>query len=122
MLSCACEPDDNYEGPVYFIPSNYSELKTKKRKRCVSCNSLIDINSKCAIFEIRRLPNSYIEERIYGEGHDVPMASKYMCECCADIFFNLYELGFCIDINDNMNDLLEEYKKMKKESKSKKDL
>ena len=38
------------------------------------------------------------------------MASKYMCENCSDIFFNLYELGFCVSIEDNMNDLLEEYK------------
>lgn len=110
MLSCSCPSDEYDSNIIYYVPNDYSVLNTSKRKRCVSCKCLIDRQSTCTIFDIKRLPKNEIEERIYGEGHDVPMASRYMCENCSDIFFNLYELGFCVSIEDNMNDLLEEYK------------
>jgi len=99
-MGLTCECGDDYEF-YYTPPEDYTELKTSKRKRCVSCNNLIDIGSVVTIHYCWRSPNSEIEEKIHGD--EVAIASKYHCEECADIEFNLTELGFCINLGDSMN-------------------
>jgi hypothetical protein len=50
------------------------------------------------------------QERIFGEGGEIGIASWYMCSKCGEIFLNLDSLGYCIDIeNDTMTKLLKEY-------------
>lgn len=105
-LSCECNTDYDY-GYYYTQPNDYSNLQTKRRKRCMSCNGLIDIGAICLIFPTWRSPNSDIEERIYGD--EVGLADKYMCEDCGDIFFNLVNLGFCINTGIPMKEQLREY-------------
>ena len=108
-LSCSC-PDFSPENPGdwwYFIPSDFSKLKTDKRKRCCSCNELINIGSDCLDFWRERLPYTEIEERISGE--IIQISSLYMCETCGEIYLNLSDLGYCIDIKSNMQKCLEEY-------------
>lgn len=59
-----------------------------------------------------KIPDHKIEISIYGEDGEVPMASWYMCERCGDLFFSLNELGYCIDIREDMRDLVREYAAM----------
>lgn len=106
MLYCHC-PDIDHSW-WYFMPEDYSTLKTSKRKRCVSCKELINIGALCTKFECWRYPHSDIEEKIYDT--EVPLAYKYMCEECSDIYFNLEELGFCVQLGDSMQELLQEYR------------
>ena len=40
------------------------------------------------------------------------MASWFACEDCGEIYLNLEELGYCVDISENMNDLLAEYREL----------
>lgn len=54
------------------------------------------------------MARSDIEERIY-DGDQVPLAHKYMCEKCADLYFIFEDLGYCISLGDSMVDCLEEY-------------
>jgi predicted RNA-binding Zn-ribbon protein involved in translation (DUF1610 family) len=107
-LTCTCS-DYEGEGWYYTPPNDVSKLKTSKRKRCSSCNELIDIEASCYEFKRYRCPQNEIEERIYRDGAEIELASFYMCEKCGDQYMNLEDLGFCIDICENMFDLLEEY-------------
>jgi hypothetical protein len=111
-LTCECYYDGSEGFDWYFErPEDYSTLKTKRRKRCCSCKNLIDTGTVCLEFTRYRHPGyDSIEERIYGEGAEVPLASWFVCEKCADIYFSLEELGFCIDLGESMQSLLEEYR------------
>lgn len=106
-LSCSCGDYDG-DGWYYYGLSDYKPLRTKTRRRCCSCKQPIAIGALCTEVPRFRSPADDIEERIHGD--EVPMASKWMCEECSDIFLSLEELGYCVSINDDMHDLLEEYK------------
>lgn len=112
-LSCTCY--DNDDAPWYWWnPDDFAKLKSSKRKRCCSCNSMIDVGSECLEFTRTRRAKNEIEERIYGDDIEaVPLASWYMCESCGEQFLNLTEYGYCVDINDNMHDLLKEHRELK---------
>jgi len=110
-LSCSCDYDPEPGMIIWYSPNDYSLLTTTKRKRCCSCNELIDKGSISTSFERYKIPDSEIEESIYGEGGEIPMASKYMCERCSDLYFSINELGFCINLDDDMRDLVKEYKR-----------
>lgn len=107
-LSCSCdeyEVDGDNWG--YLMPSDFSKLETTRRKRCCSCKKLIDKGDIVLSFERFRGARSDIEERIWGD--EVYLANWYMCECCGEIFLNLQEAGFCLDIADDMRKNLKEY-------------
>jgi len=108
-LSCACEEWDG-DGWFWVSPNKFTALDTKRRKRCCSCKELISIGGQCLELERFKYPQDEIEERIYGEATEIQIASYYMCEPCGEILFNLEDLGYCINIIDNMQELLEEYK------------
>lgn len=105
MLSCSCdlESDDWY----YYSPDDFSIFEKKRRKRCCSCNGLINIGSQCVRFMRYREPITEIEERI--EGDEVSLASWYMCEWCGEMYFNLDAVGYCIYLGDSMKEMLEDY-------------
>jgi len=105
VLSCTC--GDQYEW-YYIPPDDFGQLSNRKRRpRCVSCNALIDMGADCLEFESYREPRSYYEECRFGS--EVPMASRYLCESCGEIFLNLSSLGYCIALGDCMKDLLKDY-------------
>jgi hypothetical protein len=108
-LSCSCDYDG--DGPYYYVPDDYSVMPDgKRRKRCASCQTLIEHGATVAEFARDRSPRTDIEEAIYGEGPSVPLAPVYLCEKCADLYFSFYELGFeCVSPHDNMRDLLKDY-------------
>jgi hypothetical protein len=111
-LSCSCDFDqdqDDFE-EWYYYPDDFTTLNRKRRKRCKSCDELIDIGACCIEFERCRRPLSDIEERISGD--IVQIAPYYHCEKCAEIAMNLIELKYCVNPEDNMNELLKEYHEM----------
>jgi hypothetical protein len=106
-LSCDCGGGDY--AWWYEPPDDYCKLTTKRRRRCFSCKELIDIGATAAKFDRWREYRNDIEWRIYGD--DVPLSPEYFCEECADLFFSLDELGFCITLTEgeSMKDLVSEY-------------
>jgi hypothetical protein len=106
-LSCGYGDEDS---SWFFIPpDDFTTFEGPKRKRCCSCKELIDIGALSLKFACHRPPKNEIEDRIYGEDGEIPLADKFLCEPCGDQFMNLEALGFCIDITENMIDLLKEY-------------
>ena len=104
-LSCSCGSGDFERW--YYPPEDFDNLKANRRQRCYSCGKLIDLGSDCLIFERQRSPYTYIEEKIYGD--EVPLANKYMCGPCGEIFLNLTAIGYCINIGGHMKEELREY-------------
>lgn len=108
-LSCECAFDGDYDW-YYEPPHDYTNLETKQRRRCCSCKTLINLGSTVAKFYRDRPPKDDIELNIYGEGGEVPLATWYMCEECADLYFSISELGFCINLgNESMRYLAKQY-------------
>lgn len=107
-LSCWCGDDENWTW-FYQRPSGYTAYPILRRRKRCSCGVLIKPVEQAALFECSRLPVSDIEERIYGEGEEVPIADKWLCECCADLYFSFVELGYCVGLDENMLELAEEY-------------
>ena len=111
-LSCKCDYDGDF-GSYYSHPNNYTTLQTTMRKRCKSCNELIDKGAICTKFDIHRSPKYEVEEKIYGEDGEIELAPMYHCESCADMYFNLQELGFeCISLYEDMRKLVKEYQEV----------
>lgn len=107
-LSCSYRDEEN--ASWFFIPPNdFTLFEGPKRKRCCSCKELISIGALSLKFSCHRPPKNEIEDRIYGEDGEIPIANKFLCEKCGDQFMNLEALGFCIDITENIMDLLQEY-------------
>ena len=125
MLDCSCEYEfDIFDSdtPWYQEPNNYSVLSATRRKRCKSCDRLIDIGSIVGKFERFRWPRTEVELKIYGETQEpeamIKMTPHYLCEDCMDMYYNLSTLGFCVNIYENQFVLLSEYIRMKDEKRN----
>lgn len=111
-LSCYCEEGDG-SGWWYYNPKedDFTTLEKrgyKRRKRCASCNNLIELNSDTLEFQRAREPLSEVEENIYG--YEVNLSSLFMCEHCGEIFLSLQDLGYCLNLGyQSMQEYLEEY-------------
>ena len=112
-LSCECEWELEPGQTCYWPPDDYSVLKTSKRKRCQSCNQLIDIGTVVGRFIRCKEPDNDVDEQIYGICEDIglgiPMADHYLCEECMDLYYSLDALGFCGQLYENQRDLVAEY-------------
>ena len=107
-LTCSCSEYDGDPDPwCYFDPNDIKPFDRKRRKRCSSCGKLIDKGSPCLEFQRVRGPRTDIEERIYDL--EVPLASLFFCQRCAEIYLNLTAAGYCFTPEDNMPEALEEY-------------
>lgn len=112
-LTCSCQY--NYDDDAsywYEPPEDYSVLKTKRSRKCKSCGAKIAVGDLTAEFTRWRESSSDIEIKILGEGERIYLADWYHCESCADQYFNLTELGFCIAPDENIQELLAEYVEM----------
>lgn len=109
-LSCYCneyEPSGSYDGTYwYFPPNDFTKFEAKRRKRCVSCDCLIEIGSEVLEFKREREPYTWVEERISGE--EIPIASHFLCFRCGGIYLSLEDAGYCIDPYNTL-DALSEY-------------
>ena len=106
-LSCSCDEDGDI---WYYGPDDFTTLQTSKRKRCASCRELISIGAPCLKFDFFRSPVTDVEERIYGE--TVPMADRFLCEKCGEIYLNLDDAGYCYSFGDDLRANLREYHEM----------
>jgi hypothetical protein len=105
-LSCGCDEDSCTW--FFFPPKDYTSAHVIGRRHRCTCGDLIDHGSTCLKFDIFRYPTSDIEERIYGD--EVPLAARWLCERCADLYFSFVELGFdCVNPEENMLELIAEY-------------
>lgn len=104
-LSCSCGDYDG-EGWFYYQPYDFTVLGGKRRKRCISCEKLIDVGADVVTFERFRHPASELEERIWGD--DIPLANWYMCEECGGLFLSIVATGYCIQLDkgENMRSLI----------------
>jgi len=96
-LSCDCDLNTDF---FCEAVGEFMELKGKHCVRCLSCSELIGIGSICLKF-VRGYTNEDGDEHITGH--------FYYCESCGDLFCSLEDLGFCIVMNENMHEVLEEY-------------
>ena len=112
-LSCGCDYDGDFEW--WYEVGDFAPLATRNRRRCKSCKQPIDVGAEAIkIMRSRNVVCDFdkpptVEEKIYGEDGQVPMAPWYLCERCGGIFASLTELGFCMQPDDNMDSLLAEY-------------
>ena len=110
-LSCSCQEWDG-DGWAFYGATDFKKFEASRRKRCCSCQNLIGIGDDALEFERFRYPITQVEEDIYGDGCEIPLASYWMCENCGEVYLNLDDLGFCVDITEKMSDLLKEYQEM----------
>lgn len=110
-LSCYCGDWDG-EGVGWYAPDDYTEFKAARRIRCCSCKELIDQGAISAKFQRFRYPQTDIEIKIWGDDAEIGMANWWMCERCADLYYSLDALGFCVSIEDDMRELVKEYAAM----------
>ena len=108
-LTCSCDFDPEPGMICWEGPNNYTRLETKLPRKCCSCGEKIRLGEICCEVPRYKVPETEIECRIYGEDGEVPRASKWMCERCADIAFSLDELGFCPSPWENQIELAKEY-------------
>ena len=109
-LSCECAEWDGKTGWCFFHPSDFTQLATKRRRRCASCKKLIDIGGECLEFSRERSCKWEIEEKIYGD--TVPMAPFYQCSDCGEIYLNLDAAGYCLAPDEDMKKCMEEYHRL----------
>ena len=99
----------------FYYPNDYTTLKTKRRKRCCSCQNLIEIESICTKIERFRHRTKWEEARSLHYDDGVRIAPWWMCEECSDLMLSLRELGYSFDVGENMKLLVEIYKKNEEE-------
>lgn len=115
MLSCEYMRDDyaewHYDQPECFIKFNRI-----KRTRCCSCGKLIEHQEECLEFKrMKYTDDDSIKQNIIGDIKD--LASWYMCEKCGEIYLNLTDAGYFIQLqvekyNDYVKQAMEEYREM----------
>jgi len=109
-LSCSCDYDWEPGQRISYGGDDFEPLQTSKRKRCQSRKELINIGDLAVKFDICKVTEHEIEIKIYGEDGEVPMAPRYLCEKCGEIYHNLVSVGFvCVWPGENMRELLDEY-------------
>lgn len=115
MLSCSC--DDWDDADWWYETREVKPLATKRWRKCHSCRDLIRPGDDA--MEIVRWRNpgyDTIEERIYGEGGEVPMASWWLCDRCAGLYESLDDLGFCDLLGQDLRATAREYAEMQREA------
>lgn len=120
-LSCYCYDDHDVDGGdhIWYEPKDYSQYLQKRGKHCSSCKEvIIRKGDLCATFERYRIPDTDIERAIYGDDGEIPLAQGVLCERCADIYFSLAELKFCVAPTENQLELLAEYQEVYRGKKS----
>ena len=106
-LSCSC--GDDYDCNLYFdIPRDFSKLETKHSRECCSCGVKIKPGDDNLVFQRYRNPINDIEDRIFGECGEIPLASWHMCEECGGVYLSVTELGMCFDLDGNIKDQVRE--------------
>jgi DNA-directed RNA polymerase subunit RPC12/RpoP len=96
-LSCFCD-GDSFD--YYAAPSKNFKISTKKYV-CHSCKKIIEPGEFILDFETWEIDESGSE--IYGD-------DLVFCEKCGEYYWNLEDLGFCVNLEENMQELVAAYK------------
>ncbi|MEY2342085.1 hypothetical protein AB4090_08260 [Acidithiobacillus sp. IBUN Pt1247-S3] len=107
-LHCHCEGMDDSSAEWWY--DRYAQLDTFNGKRsthCRSCRYRLKPGAQVYRFTRWRDPNSDIEERIHGD--EVPLAPWYHCLDCQAIYVRLEQIGVCVDLGDDMREILDEF-------------
>lgn len=96
-MPLTCECSDDYEW-MCLDPGDYATAS--EPARCSSCRADVQKGETVAVFGTLRYDENGDEE--YGD-------DMVMCEVCADLFFSLTELGFCVSPEENARHLVKEY-------------
>ena len=107
-LSCDCEYDAEPGDVCWSAPTDFKP-HIGRAKCCRSCKATIKSGDLEIEFRRWKIPESEVEYRIYGEDGEIPRASAFFCEKCAGVYLSLDELGYCINIDDDMRELVKEY-------------
>lgn len=117
-LSCDCD----YQGCLdvdwyWWPPKDYQELSTKRSRKCsaLGCKRKIAVGDLCIEFERTRQPRTEVELKIYDEEdcQAIGLASYWLCEECADLWFSLEELGFkCVSPDEDIRQFVRDYATM----------
>ena len=124
-LSCSCDFDHDFEpGQWLYIVRigeklDFQPFPGPRRKRCCSCNTLIDLGSPCLIHMRERYPYDDIEAQIktglyiedaLAQEPTIQLSDHYHCEICGEIWLNLTAIGYeCLFPAENMQSALKEY-------------
>ena len=115
-LTCECGDYDPEPGDVYVSAvRGYTTLATKRSRKCCSCDERIAVGDLCCEVSRCKVPEYDVERSIWGDDGEVPMAPMFLCERCADLYFSLEELGFCVNPWQDQRELVADYAEMKKE-------
>jgi hypothetical protein len=114
-LSCYCNDDGDW---WHISADDFSALDTKRCRKCASCRERIPVGATVLKMDCYRQPSDSIgiEERIYGD--EVPMTPKYLCERCGDLYLSLTELGYCLNLGEDMRELVLDYAEMQRERRA----
>ncbi len=107
VIGCGCGFFDNDES-TYTPPTRFSRLDTVRRRRCCSCQEMINIGDECVEFKRYRDARNDTEERFHGS--EVHLAPWFMCESCGEMYLNLAWYGHCIPLPDDMRQLMREHR------------
>ncbi len=107
MLYCDSGFDDRDSGWYYYHAHGFNNYQKKRRTRCCSCKKVISQDDVIVCFSRYRDALTDVEEKIMGQ--EIRLADYYLCEKCGEIYFNLEDLGYAIDITASMADYMAEY-------------
>jgi len=110
-LSCDYDGDGDFSW-YYDNPStkDFTKLNTKYSRHCCSCGAKIKVGDDVLKFERYRYAKNDIEERIYGDGADVPMPNWYLCETCGGLFMAISELNLCYSLGNDIRADIREWR------------
>jgi hypothetical protein len=98
-LSCFCDEDSI----DCYANSEKNFRIIEKNDVCHSCKKTIESGDFILAFETWTIDES--GDEIYGEGF-------FFCEKCGEYYWNLEDLGFCVNLDNNMQDLVAEYREL----------
>ena len=106
-ISCSCDYGDSDFAWYWEKADVKKPLSTKRSRKCCCCKTKIKVGDDAQELYRHRGPANDVEEDIYGD--EVPLASWYMCDDCADLSDALDKRNVCYDINEPMEIQAREY-------------
>lgn len=108
-ITCSCDYDSENAAWYYIRSNDLHPLATKRGRSCRSCGERINPGDMCNEITRWRQPRTDMEDRIYGEGGEIGLASWYFCPHCASLASIIDEQGACFDIGENIERQLIEH-------------
>jgi len=110
-LSCSCDHDDYdyYAEPVdeFEIPS--AGLTGK----CESCSRKLSDEEYVLRFTCWKFADEGETDEdgiMLFEGDELDLPDHFLCEGCGEIYSNLKALGFCVNLGEDLQETMQEYR------------